>query len=273
MDKALFRCRRTGHADRTAGTRAHARNESRADTAGPLGISPRLARLADTAAQQKEKRRRGCAVSLIIVSLLILIGAVGLALFAYADTGHIVIAYGDWTVETRLARAVAAILLAFLALHYLIRLCVGLRAGPYRLRRWRRHRRNAKVQHTYQRGMIALAEGHWQEAEKWLLKHVHHSETPALHYLAAAEAAEEQGSHVRRDSYLRAALTQDPRTEVAVGLAQARYYIKQHNPADASSLLGRLYVTSPNHPAVLKRLMEATNTQKNKKQQQNQEPE
>src|SRR3569833_1480494 len=195
MDKALFRCRRTGHADRTAGTRAHARNESRADTAGPLGISPRLARLADTAAQQKEKRRRGCAVS-----LLILIGAVGLALFAYADTGHIVIAYGDWTVETSLALAVAAILLAFLALHYLIRLWVGLRAVPYRLRRWRRHRRNAKVQHTYQRGMIALAEGHWQEAEKWLLKHVHHSETPALHYLAAAEAAEEQGAHVRRDS-------------------------------------------------------------------------
>src|SRR3569833_1459177 len=109
MDKALFRCRRTGHADRTAGTRAHARNESRADTAGPLGISPRLARLADTAAQQKEKRRRGCAVRLLIVSLLILIGAVGLALFAYADTGHIVIAYGDWTVEASLALAVAAL--------------------------------------------------------------------------------------------------------------------------------------------------------------------
>lgn len=195
---------------------------------------------------------------LLIVSLLILIGAVGLALFAYADTGHIVIAYGDWTVETSLALAVAAILLAFLALHYLIRLWVGLRAVPYRLRRWRRHRRNAKVQHTYQRGMIALAEGHWQEAEKWLLKHVHHSETPALHYLAAAEAAEEQGSHVRRDSYLRAALTQDPRTEVAVGLAQARYYIEHRDPADASTLLGRLYVTSPKHPAVLKRLMEAT---------------
>src|SRR3569833_376460 len=258
MDKALFRCRRTGHADRTAGTRAHARNESRADTAGPLGISPRLARLADTAAQQKEKRRRGCAVRLLIVSLLILIGAVGLALFADADTGHIVIAYGDWTVETSLALAVAAILLAFLALHYLIRLWVGLRAVPYRLRRWRRHRRNAKVQHTYQRGMIALAEGHWQEAEKWLLKHVHHSETPALHYLAAAEAAEDLGSLVRRDSYLRAALTQDPRTEVAVGLAQARYYIEHRDPADASTLLGRLYVTSPIHPAVLKRLMEAT---------------
>src|SRR3569833_2175149 len=142
MDKALFRCRRTGHADRTAGTRAHARNESRAATAGPLGISPRLARLADTAAQLKEKRRRGCAVRLLIVSLLILIGAVGLALFAYADTGHIVIAYGDWTVETSLALAVAAILLAFLALHYLIRLWVGLRAVQYRLRRRRGPRRD-----------------------------------------------------------------------------------------------------------------------------------
>src|SRR3569832_2997571 len=126
MDKALFRCRRTGHADRTAGTRAHARNESRADTAGPLGISPRLARLAATAAQQKEKRRRGCAVRLLIVSLLILIGAVGLALFAYADTGRIVIAYGDWTVEASLALAVAAILRALKVQHLIFFLWLGL---------------------------------------------------------------------------------------------------------------------------------------------------
>src|SRR3569832_2714572 len=166
MDKALFRCRRTGHADRTAGTRAHARNESRADTAGPLGISPRLARLADTAAQQIEKRKRGCAVRLLIVSLLILIGAVGLALFAYADTGHIVIAYGDWTDETSLALAVAAILLAFLAQHYLIRLWVGLRAVPYRQRRWRSHHRKEKEQHTDKRGKKQQAQGHRQDAEE-----------------------------------------------------------------------------------------------------------
>src|SRR3569832_1949631 len=93
MDKALFRCRRTGHADRTAGTRAHARNESRADTAGPLGISPCLARLADTAAQQKEKRRRGCAVRLLIVSLFFLFGVVGFVFFVFAEAGHIVIAF------------------------------------------------------------------------------------------------------------------------------------------------------------------------------------
>lgn len=195
---------------------------------------------------------------LLIVSLIILIGAVSVALFAYSDTGHIVIAYGDWSLETSLALAVAAILLTFLALHYLIRLWMGLSAAPQRLRRWRRHRRNAKIDRTYQRGMIALAEGHWQEAEKWLLKHAHHSETPALHYLAAAEAAEEQGSQVRRDSYLRAALAQDAKTELAVGLAQARYRLEHRDPADAVALLSRLYVTSPKHPAVLKRLMEAT---------------
>ena len=44
---------------------------------------------------------------------------------------------------------------------------------------------------------------------------------PSLHYLAAAVAAEAQGSQVRRDCYLRAAAAHEPRAEVAGGLATA----------------------------------------------------
>lgn len=193
----------------------------------------------------------------LIVSLFVLIAAVSLALFIQSDTGHIVITYGDWTVETSLALFAAAVLLLFLALHYSIRAWNGLRVLPHRLSRWRRQRRHLRVQIAYTRGMLALSEGRWPEAEKWLLKHVHHSETPALNYLAAAQAAEAQGSHVRRDSYLRAASDQDPKAEVAVSLAQAAYYLEYRHPDEASTLLAGLYAAWPKHPAVLKKLMES----------------
>lgn len=202
-------------------------------------------------------------MKLLFVSLLILIGVVSLALFIQADTGHIVIAYGAWTIETSLALLVAAVLILFLALHYSIRLLEGLRTLPHRLRRWRRQRRHVKVQLTYTRGMLALSEGRWQEAEKWLLKYVLHSETPALNYLAAAQAAEAQGSHVRRDSYLRAAFDHDPKAEMAVSLAQAAYYLEYRHPDEASTLLARLYAAWPKHPAVIKKLMEAYIAQQN----------
>lgn len=196
-------------------------------------------------------------MKLLFMSLLVLIGAVAFALLLRDDSGHVLLSYGDWTVETSLLLLIAAVLLLFLALYYTIRLWAGLRGLPQGVRRWRRRRRNAKVQISYKRGMIALAEGHWPEAEKWLLKYVHHSETPALHYLAAAEAAEAQGSHVRRDSYLRAAFEHDRKAEVAVGLAQAGYQLRYRKTAEAAALLTRLHLTLPKHPAVLKKLMEA----------------
>src|SRR3569623_3726690 len=105
----------------------------------------------------------------------------------------------------------------------------------------------------YIRGMHALAEGHWQEAEKWLLKYVGHSEMPSLHYLAAAEAAEAHGSQVRRHSYLRAAAAHEPRAEVAVGLATAAYHLDYQRAADAVAILTSLRNMQTKHPTVLQR--------------------
>ena len=193
---------------------------------------------------------------LLIVSLLVLLGAVSLALFARDDTGHIVIAYGNWTLETSLALFVLALLAIFLTLYYTLRLWSGIRALPRRLRRWRRQRRHLKTRMAYMRGMHALAEGQWETAEKWLLKQVRYSDTPALNYLAAAQAAEALGSHVRRDGYLRAAHEHEPKAGVAVGLAQAGFLLAHQRADDALNILARLHGEQPKHTAVLKKLME-----------------
>lgn len=193
---------------------------------------------------------------MLAISLLILIATVAAALFVQQDSGYVMIAYRDWTVESSLLLFGIAMAILFAALYYTLRLWSGLRSLPQRLRRWRRRRREAKVRMTFLRGMTAVTEGQWATAEKWLIKEVRHSNTPALHYLAAAHAAEAQGSTVRRDSYLRAALEHDPETEVAVGLAQAGYYL-EHQQADAARpILDHLHLAQPKQPAVLAKLME-----------------
>ena len=194
---------------------------------------------------------------LLIVSLLVLIATVALALSAQQDSGHVVIAYGDWTIESSLLLFVAGMVILFIAFYYALRLWSGILALPQRLRRWRRQRRMAKVRTAYVRGMTALNEGQWATAEKWLLKRVRHSDTPALHYLAAAQAAEEQGSTVRRDSYLRAALNHGTKTDVAVALAQAGYYLQHQRADEARAILADLHTAQPKHIATLKKLMES----------------
>jgi HemY protein len=196
-------------------------------------------------------------MKLLFVGLLVLLATVAAVLFAQQDSGQVMIAYRDWSVESSLVLFVAALLILFAILYLLLRFTGGILSLPRRLARWRRRRREARVRHSYLRGMTALAEGRWIEAEKWLLKEVAHSDKPALHYLAAAQAAEAQGSLVRRDSYLRAATQHDPDAEVAAGLAQAGYYLQHHQAGDARTVLGRLHVAQPKHPVVLKRLMQA----------------
>jgi len=194
---------------------------------------------------------------LLVVGLLVLIATVALALSAQQDSGHVVIAYGDWTVESSLLLFVAGLIILFIALYYVLRAWSGIITLPQRLRRWRRQRRAAKVRTAYVRGMTALNQGQWATAEKWLLKRVRHSDAPALHYLAAAQAAEAQGSTVRRDSYLRAALNHGAKTDMAVGLAQAGYYLQHHQADEARAILVDLHAAHPKHTATLKSLMEA----------------
>jgi len=73
---------------------------------------------------------------LLIVSLLVAIAAVALALSAQQDSGHVVIAYGDWTVESSLLLFIAGLIILFIALYYIVRLTGGALALPRRLRRW-----------------------------------------------------------------------------------------------------------------------------------------
>ena len=195
----------------------------------------------------------------LIVSLLTLFIAVVVALLAMEDPGYVLIAVGEWTVETTLALAAVVVVLSFFSIHFIIRGVRRVLAVPGGMRQWKKQRREHKAIKSLTRGLIDLAEGHWAAAEKKLLKYVDQEGTVAgeaslLNYLAAARAAQAQGADQRRDSYLKLAHENHPSADIAVGLTQAELQLNQNQLEQALATLRHLHQLSPKHAQVLQAL-------------------
>ncbi len=190
----------------------------------------------------------------LFLLLLVLVVVVSGALLALRDTGYVLIRYGTLSVESSLTLAVLVIAVGFVVLYYLLRFIVGMLGLPRRLRDWRQRRQVLRARLSLQRGLIDLAEGHWEKAEKSLQK-VRHSDMPLMNYLGAARAAQQLGAHERRDEYLKLAHQSMPSADIAVGLAQAELQIAHHQLEQALATLTRLHGIAPKHGYVLKLLM------------------
>ena len=191
---------------------------------------------------------------MLIISLATLFVAVIVALLAMEDPGYVLIAVGEWTIETTVALTVVILLLSFCIIYYSIRAVLRMLAVPGSLRHWQKQRHEHKAVKSLASGLIDLAEGQWQTAEKRLMKYVEDSDASLLNYLAAARAAQEQGADQRRDHYLKLALENHPSADIAVGLTQAELQLNQHQLEQALATLRHLHQLSPKHPQVLKAL-------------------
>ncbi|PID34197.1 MAG: heme biosynthesis protein HemY, partial [Thiotrichales bacterium] len=117
---------------------------------------------------------------------------------------------------TLLLGVLALCLIFYIATRFLIHL-FGL---GKRLRRMREARLAEKASRSLTQGLIQLAEGHWDKAEKMLTEYATYSETPLLNYLTAARAAHMQNNPERRDKLLRLAIENDSHAQIAVGVSQ-----------------------------------------------------
>ncbi len=188
---------------------------------------------------------------LLVFVFLVLLLAVGLALLVEHDPGYVLVSYADWTAESTLAVFVVLAAAVFGTLYFLIRFLVGTLALPGALGRWRRGRRSGKARSATNRGLIALAEGHWERAEKELNRAADNSDTPLINYLGAARAAQKRGADSRRDHYLRLAHQSMPEAELAIGLTQAEVQLSQGQLEQALATLMHLRSIAPRHGYVL----------------------
>ena len=185
-------------------------------------------------------------IKLLILALIVL----GAVLLVREDPGFVMLRYRGWNVETTLAVALAALIVLMVVIYYLIRLLRGLWRMPTALRRQSQNRRYARARRQLNQGLIDLAEGRFEQAETHLMRLVEFSESPLVHYLAAARAAQLQGKHDARDNYLKAAHEASPEAELAIGVTQAELQLAHLQTEQALATLSHLHSVAPRHDYV-----------------------
>ena len=190
---------------------------------------------------------------LIIIALALIVGA-SMIWVAEFEPGFVLLKYGNWSLETSLIVFVVAFLLLLFTGYLLLRTLVFAKRTPKKLANWQSSRRHKRASQALTRGLITLEEGRWAEAERLLARHAGNSDTPLLHYLAAARAAQKQGASERRDDYLRLAHETTEGADVAVGVVQAELQLAADQKEQALATLQHLREVSPKHPYVLQLL-------------------
>ncbi len=185
------------------------------------------------------------------ILLLFLLAAACAAAFGWqmiaADAGYVLIRFGATSIETTLVFAVAALLLAW-----------GLLGLVWRLLRWPRaawsRRARRRGRERIASGLVALAEGRYQNALHELERASHQSGLRAPALLAAARAAHARGENARADATL------DEASEVAAAAAlalRARFLLEQGKPDAALSLLKAEAKKSTLCPSAQRQLVES----------------
>jgi HemY protein len=189
-------------------------------------------------------------VKFIVKLLFLVIVVLGAVLLVRDDPGVVLLRYRDYSVETSLAFALVALIVVVIAIYYCVRLLRGLWRLPRGMQRRSQNRRFSKARRQLNQGLIDLAEGRFEQAENHLVRLVDFSDSPLVHYLAAARAAQLQGKHDERDSYLKAAHEARPDAELAIGVTQAELQLAHQQTEQALATLTHLHSVAPRHDYV-----------------------
>jgi HemY protein len=184
---------------------------------------------------------------LLLLILALLLVAAGLAPMFKSDPGHVLINFGNWTIETSVLVLGSALLILWVTVH----IAAWLWRMPVQTARKMREQRAFK---QLERGLLALTEGDWGAAEKALEKSASVQGRTTAHYLAAAQAADSQDAHDRREYYLEQADSGGSKKRFLVELTRARMLLANGNRAAALPVLQDLYKRRRKHPQVLELL-------------------
>ena len=161
-------------------------------------------------------------MKLVLLVLLAIAGGIGIYRLGGGDPGYVHLFYGGYSIELSVATFALLLFVAALLLYLFIRLVSGMWRAPRGIRSWSQRRSQEKSQENFGRGMLRLIEGDWRKAERLLLSGSGSSRMPTVHYLAAAQAAQELGKTESRDRYLALARETGPSDPLPVALTQAR---------------------------------------------------
>ncbi len=191
---------------------------------------------------------------LAVLATLLLAAALAAAI-AY-DPGYVLIAFGNYTLETTVWVGIALLLLILLAMYGVILLLHrSVRHGSM-FSRWRANWSDRRGRQLTQRGLLAYLEGNFERARVVLDRGANRTEAPALNYLLAARAAAAQGEHKMAELYLLRAQRSDNEADFAIAVTAAELQLRQGKLQEALAALTRLRNQAAKHPYILKLLQD-----------------
>lgn len=191
----------------------------------------------------------------IAVLATLLLAAVLAAAIAY-DPGYVLIAFGNYTLETTVWVGVALLLVILLAMYgAILILHRGVRQGSI-FSRWRNNWNERRGRQLTQRGLLAYLEGNFERARVVLDRGANRTEAPSINYLLAARASAAHGEYKMAEMYLLRAQRSDDDTDFAVAVTAAELQLRQGKLQEALAALTRLRNQATKHPYVLKLLQD-----------------
>lgn len=195
-------------------------------------------------------------MKVLLIFIFALAAAVWIGLSLHHQQGAMIITLAGWRVDFPLWLGVLALIMVYLVLHYTLRLLTGLFNVRYFLKNVLQVFRKQQAKKATQKGLVALAEGKWGQAERLLIKGANNDELPWLNYFSAAKAAQELGKDEKRDTYLRLAQETIPESDIAISLTQAQLQYQHKQYTKSLATLNDLRNKVPHHPYGLKLLQE-----------------
>ncbi|WP_261842581.1 heme biosynthesis HemY N-terminal domain-containing protein [Aliamphritea ceti] len=193
---------------------------------------------------------------LLILLLILLFAGAWVGQLMIQDSGYTLIAYNNVTIEMSLWVFLIAMFAVFFLFHWALNLLRGSLRSGQRFRLWSQGR-NQRIANTKSlKGLIALSEGKWWQAQRLLTQAGDKSELPLISYLAAARAAHEQGEDADCDELLNKARDAAPQAEIAVGISQAQILLSRGQYEPCLATLLDLNKKAPKNTYVMKLLRE-----------------
>ena len=186
--------------------------------------------------------------ALVLIALLL---GVGIVAVIETDPGYVLVAYGNYTVETSLWVGILMLALFTLGVYLILRLFRRLLGGQESLASWIGGRRARASSRLTTRGLISFIEGNWTRARRQLLRGARNSEAPLVNYLMSARASYRLNEPDKMREYLGAAEDAEAEAGIAVELTQAELRLHSGKYEQALATLVRARRNAGRHPYVL----------------------
>lgn len=187
----------------------------------------------------------------LVIVIVALSAAVVLGHFISDDAGFVVIGYAGKVFRTSFAFFVVLMVVGFVVVYFTWRFLHQILTMKTRWIGWTGDYRRKRSQRALGNGLLALAEGDFNRAERLLSRGADDETASAIRYLGAAEAAQAQNAAERRDTYLSLAHDAMPSAEVAVGIKRAEMQMANEQYEQARASLAYLADRHPDNKQVL----------------------